>query len=163
MILDDLGGPGLRLVVCGMAAGDLSAERGAYYADPGNSFWTTMYAIGMTPDLVRPVDWRKLAERCIGFTDLVKHHHGIDASLPKGAPDPERVRKLICQWQPHALAFNGMKAAKVFIARRKISPGLQPETIGATRIWALPSTSGMARRYWDITHWQALADSLPPV
>ena len=35
-VLPDVLGPGLRIVFCGMAAGDRSAREGAYYADPGN-------------------------------------------------------------------------------------------------------------------------------
>lgn len=161
-ILEDLGGQGLRLVVCGMAAGDRSAAMGAYYAGLGNKFWKTLHAVGLTPTLMDPSDWRSLAAHGIGFTDLAKHHQGIDAKLPKDAFDPARVRGIIASWQPAALAFNGLAPAKKFLGRSAVSPGLQPESIGRTAIWALPSTSGLASGHWDIAHWQAMAASLPP-
>ncbi len=43
-ILPDVLAPGLALVVCGSAAGTVSARVGAYYAGPGNRFWPTPHA-----------------------------------------------------------------------------------------------------------------------
>ena len=37
--LEDLLRPGLRLVICGTAAGTQSAAINAYYAGPANRFW----------------------------------------------------------------------------------------------------------------------------
>jgi G:T/U-mismatch repair DNA glycosylase len=42
-LLDDLLRIGLRLVICGTAAGERSAKLGAYYAGPGNKFWRTLH------------------------------------------------------------------------------------------------------------------------
>jgi double-stranded uracil-DNA glycosylase len=48
-ILPDLLADGLDLVICGTAAGAVSAARGAYYAGPGNRFWATLADTGLTP------------------------------------------------------------------------------------------------------------------
>jgi hypothetical protein len=41
-VLPDLLAPGLRLVVCGSAAGVRSAQLGQYYAGRGNKLWRTL-------------------------------------------------------------------------------------------------------------------------
>ena len=49
MILPDRLQAGLRLVLCGTAAGRVSALRGQYYAGPGNLFWPLLAETGLTP------------------------------------------------------------------------------------------------------------------
>ena len=48
MVLPDLIADDLDVVFRGTAAGTASAVKGAYYAGPGNVFWPTLYAIGLT-------------------------------------------------------------------------------------------------------------------
>src|SRR5438105_2649456 len=45
-ILTDVLREGLRVVFCGTAVGPTSARVGAYYARPGNQFWSVLYEIG---------------------------------------------------------------------------------------------------------------------
>ena len=158
-ILEDLLRPGLRLVICGTAAGTRSAMLKAYYAGPGNKFWKTMHEIGLTPERIAPRDWRRLDDYHIGFTDLAKTHFGMDTELPAGCFDPERLRRAISEFQPAALAFNSKKAGQVFYGRSTIDYGLQGK-IGQTAIWVLPSTSGAASGAWNIAPWKDLAASL---
>ena len=47
--LQDLLSPGLDLVVCGTAASSVSAEKGQYYAGPGNRLWSVLAETGLTP------------------------------------------------------------------------------------------------------------------
>ena len=159
-ILQDLLAPGLRLVVCGTAASTRSAEIGAYYAGPGNKFWATLHAVGLTPRLFAPQEWRSLAALGIGLTDLVKRHSGMDKDLPPAAFDVNRVRASIERHQPSVLAFNGKTAAKAFFGRVLVDYGRQEAKIGQTSIWVLPSTSGAASGAWSIEPWRALAEDL---
>jgi TDG/mug DNA glycosylase family protein len=161
-ILEDLLRPGLRLVICGTAASTRSAELRAYYAGPGNKFWRTLYAIGLTPDLLAPAAWRMLDTFGIGVTDLAKRHSGMDKDLPAGSFDAARVRAAIEANRPRIVAFNGKTAAKAFLGRKIGDYGRQPEMIGDTSVWALPSTSGAASGAWTMAPWQALADRLGP-
>ncbi len=39
---------------CGTAVGNVSAQRGAYYAGPGNMFWPTLHGAGLTPRRLQP-------------------------------------------------------------------------------------------------------------
>lgn len=157
-ILEDLLRANLRLVICGTAAGTRSAQLGAYYAGPGNKFWRTIHAIGLTPHLVAPEEWRSLDAFGIGFTDMEKHHFGMDKDLPVGCFDAKRLQAAIEAFQPDTLAFNGKAAARAFYGLKPIEYGRHEKGIGKTAIWVLPSTSGAASGAWSIGPWQALAD-----
>lgn len=159
-VLPDLLRPGLRLVFCGTAASTRSAALGAYYAGPGNKFWRAIHAVGLTPRLLAPQEWRMLDALGIGFTDMAKAHFGMDRDLPAGAFDAPRLQMAIEQFQPDILAFNGKTAAKAYFGMPSAGYGRQPARIGRTAIWVLPSTSGAASGAWSIGPWQALADSL---
>lgn len=158
----DLLEPGLKVVFCGTALGRVSAERKAYYANPGNFFWRTLHATGLTPELIRPEDYARLLAYGIGLTDLCKAHFGNDAELPDGALDAAALRAKIDRFQPAILAFTSKTGASVFLGKPTgaIPLGLQPERIGVTLIHVLPSPSGQARIFWDQSVWQSLADAV---
>jgi len=151
---------GLRVVFCGSALGDVSWERKAYYANPGNRFWQTLEEVGLTPRRLAPREYPRLVYWGIGLTDLVKTDHGQDTQIFDGHVDLDRARRLlrskVLRWQPLVLAFTSRTAAARFLGWR-CSPGRQEECIGRTVVWILPSTSGLARRFFDIALWRELA------
>jgi double-stranded uracil-DNA glycosylase len=155
-ILPDVLPPGLCLVFCGTAPGAASARAGAYYAGPGNRFWTTLHEVGLTPVLLRPAEFARLPEFGIGLTDVSKTASGSDGEVGTRGFDPERLTAAIAAAAPSHLAFNGKNAARAALGRA-VTPGPQPERIGGARVWVLPSTSGAARRFWDIEPWNELA------
>ena len=59
-MLNDVLTPGLKLVVCGTAAGEVSAVCGDYYAGPGNKFWSVLFEIGLTPRRLAPREYKEL-------------------------------------------------------------------------------------------------------
>ncbi len=61
--------------------------------------------------------------------------------------------------QPEFLAFTSKTAGERFLGGRK-DYGEQIETIGKTRIWILPSTSGAANGSWRPDIWHAFADQV---
>ena len=156
-LLPDLLAPNLRLVICGTAAGTVSAVRKAYYAGPGNRFWTVLHQVGLTPRQLRPEQYRELLKFRIGLTDVAKQQSGSDADLDFRRSDPATTYQKILEYQPSVLAFNGKKAAQVFLGRRKVEFGLQSDRIDQTLLFVAPSTSGAAGRYWDIDHWHELS------
>ena len=155
-VLPDVLDHGLRIVFCGSAAGRASALRGAYYAGPGNRFWPTLAAIGLTPSELSPEDFPRLTDYGLGLTDIAKEASGADHQLPSGSDDPAALRVKILRFAPQVLAFVGKRAAEAYL-NRGTDYGLQAERLGPTRIFVLPSPSGAARRYWDISWWHALA------
>ncbi len=141
---------------CGSAAGRVSALRGAYYAGPGNRFWSTLAATGLTPTLLTPEAFPNLTDYGLGLTDIAKDASGADHQLPPGSDDPAALRAKILRFAPQVLAFVGKRAAEAYLGRAA-DYGLQSERLGRTRIFVLPSPSGAARGYWDVSWWHALA------
>jgi len=155
--LPDLLAPGLRLLVCGSAAGTVSARAGAYYAHPRNRFWPTLHAIGLTPEPLAPAEYARLLDLGIGLTDMAKAAVGRDDQLPPGAYDGRRLRRLLARFRPRVLAFNGKAPAAAFLGERAPAYGRQAEDTEGAAVFVLPSTSPAALYYWDVTHWQAMA------
>lgn len=155
-ILPDVLGPGLKLVFCGTAAGKRSAAEHAYYAHPGNLFWRALHTVGLTPRLLAPYEFLLLPQFGIGLTDLAKHHSGNDVELPRDAFDVDALYRKIKCFQPRILAFTSKNAARAALGHA-VDYGLQPERIGRTQLFVLPSPSGQARGHWDLLPWQCLA------
>lgn len=70
MILPDVLASDLVVVFCGTAAGNRSAQMGAYYAGIGNRLWPTLHQIGLTPRLLQPTEFWQALDYGIGLTDL---------------------------------------------------------------------------------------------
>lgn len=155
-VLPDVLAPDLAIVFCGSAAGAVSARRGAYYAGPGNAFWPTLAAVGLTPRLLAPREYACITRYGLGLTDLAKAVAGADRILAREHFDCEGLRHRILQYRPRILAFTGKRAAREFVGHA-IDYGPLAETIGTTQLFVLPSPSGAARRYWDERPWRALA------
>lgn len=159
-LIPDVLTDGLDIVFCGSALGDVSWARRAYYANRGNRFWKTLAEVELTPRLLAPQDYPLLEIWRIGLTDLVKTDHGQDAHIFDGHVDLDEarasLRAKVLRWQPRVLAFTSRTAAARFLGAG-VAPGRQQEGIGQTVVWVLPSTSGLARSFFDIGPWRDLA------
>jgi double-stranded uracil-DNA glycosylase len=155
-LVPDLLAPDLKLVFCGTAPSKASAAARAYYAKPGNRFWPTLHSVGLTPRRFKPVEYPELLELGIGLTDLCKIHSGTDEQLPPGAFDIPVLRRKIETYRPQWVAFTSKNAAQSLLSR-KAEYGLQAEMIGRTRLFVLPSPSGLATKFWDEYWWKELA------
>ena len=155
-ILPDILAPGLDVVFCGSAAGAVSARVGAYYAGPGNRFWPTLHAIGLTPVLLAPREYPRLIEFGIGATDLNKVESGADTALTRGADDRAGLIAKLAAARPRAIAFNGKRAAGVFLTAKTLAYGRQRDAWHDIPVFVLPSTSRRAGAFWDEAPWQAL-------
>ncbi len=158
-ILPDMLRPGLRLVFCGTAASRRSARERAYYAHPGNAFWRTLHEVGITPRRFAPGEFPRLLDLGIGLTDLAKHHSGNDNQLPGDAFDVTALCRRIELHAPRIMAFTSKNAARA-VLKRPVDYGWQPQEIGSTRLFVLPSPSGQARSSWSLEPWQELAAAI---
>jgi TDG/mug DNA glycosylase family protein len=158
-ILPDLLRPDLDLVICGTAAGAISAARGAYYANPGNRFWSVLAETGLTPHRFRPEEFPRLTALGIGLTDVCKSAAGQDDALPRQAFDRARLAEAMRRFRPRLLAFNSKRAAAEFLGlpTGRLSYGPLPPMPDVPPIMVLPSTSGLACRAWDPAPWRAMA------
>jgi double-stranded uracil-DNA glycosylase len=161
-VLPDRLRPGLKLVFCGTAAGRQSALQKAYYAHGQNRFWRTLHEVGLTPSLFAPHDYEKLWNLGIGLTDIAKHAYGMDHQLPEGALGEQAVAALkarIKKAKPSILAFTSLNGGRKVMGPRAAA-GEQPEMLGDTRIFILPSPSPLAANHWDIGPWRNLAKAV---
>jgi TDG/mug DNA glycosylase family protein len=161
-VLPDVLPQGLRIVFCGTAVGTVSAARGAYYAHPQNKFWSALHAVGLTPRLMRPEQYADLPNWGLGLTDIAKHVSGMDRELPRGALGREACAALDARIRaaaPRLLAFTSLTGGRRYLGRAA-GFGEQPERIGATRVWLLPSPSPTAGWNWEQNKhwWRVLAD-----
>lgn len=161
-IIADVLAPGLRVVFCGTQPGTQSAARRAYYAGRGNRFWPTLHQIGLTSRRLDPEDFREVLSFGIGLTDLAKRTSGPDSVIEPSHVDVARLRESIRHYQPAVLAFNSKKAASYALTKPtgRLGYGAQADLFEGSRVFVLPSTSGLASGLWDIRHWHDLAESL---
>lgn len=160
-ILPDVLAPGLRVVFCGTAPGTRSARDGAYYAHPGNYFWRTLFAVGLTPRQLAPAEFRTVLTFGIGLTDIAKHAFGSDAELPRNAFDAAALQRKLRRCRPCIIAFTSKNAARagLGLGSRPIDCGEQADGLAGSRVFVLPSPSGQARGFWDIQPWHAVASA----
>lgn len=159
MILPDVLAPNLRVVFCGTAAGHASARRAYYYAGRGNKFWPTLHITGLTPFELAPPEFPSLLEHGIGLTDLCKTHSGSDVEVGRARFDIKGLTTRIETNSPRVLAFNGVNAGRAVLGSLD---GYGPQTTSFAHVetWVLPSTSGAANKYWDLSWWQKLQQCL---
>src|SRR5579863_8365636 len=69
--LDDLVGPHLRVLFCGINPGTLSGDLGLHFARPGNRFWKLLCAGGFTESVLSPAEQHTVPGLGIGITNLV--------------------------------------------------------------------------------------------
>ncbi|HEY1876691.1 MAG TPA: mismatch-specific DNA-glycosylase [Rhizomicrobium sp.] len=161
-VLPDRLKPGLKLVFCGTAAGRQSALQQAYYAHGQNKFWKTLYEVELTPSLFLPHDYEKLWEFGIGLTDIAKYAYGMDHQLPGEALGPKAVAALVARIRkvrPAILAFTSLNGGRKVMGARA-EAGEQPERMGETRVFIMPSPSPLAANHWDIGPWRDLAKAV---
>ncbi len=158
-LIPDVLAPDLDVVFCGTAPSAASFAAGAPYAKPGNRFWPTLHNVGLTPRRLAPAEFRLLTEFGLGFTDVCKGHFGQDAELPPEAFDPDALQRKIELYRPRFVAFTSKRAASEALGLRKVDYGPLPEPMAKATLWVLPSTSGLATRFWDESWWQRLADA----
>ncbi len=155
-LVPDLLATDLRLVFCGTAPSKASAAAIAYYAKPGNRFWPTLAAVGITPRLFAPHEFRELHALGIGLTDLCKIHSGTDAQLPDDAFDLPAFEEKLTRYRPAWVAFTSKNAAQSYFGHA-VDYGVQEARLEYTRFFVLPSPSGLATRFFDINVWHTLA------
>lgn len=148
-VLPDIVGPEPRIVFCGQAGAESITSREHYYETPGNSFWESLHACGLVPDLLGPQDDHRLPEHGLGLTDLVGH---IDPGTGRQRAwvEVEELLDKVERWAPDWLAFTSKGAAQE--AARAIGrppPRLLGTTewyVARTQVFVLPGTSGANRR-----------------
>ena len=149
---------GLRLVFVGYNPGLESARLGHYYAFRGNVFWRQLSASGLVPRAVGYEDDASLLEVGIGFTDLCSRptKRAAELSGEELHVGASNLHAELLEHQPRFAVFSGKGIYPIFARHalgvrsselRRRAYGAQPERIGATIPWVVPSSSGLASRW----------------
>ena len=156
-LVPDLLAPGLDLVFCGTAPSPASFKARAYYANPGNAFWPTLHAVGLTPERLAPQRYPELLAWGIGLTDLNKTEYGSDHELSADAMDATSLHAKLRRFRPAAVAFTSKHAASLALSMKSPAYGRQAELLEGAVVFVLASPSGRARSFWTIEPWRAAA------
>lgn len=155
--LPDLLVAGLDVVFVGINPSVYSAERGRYFARPGNKFWpcvsrsvlTVAARAGLDVATLGPEHDRALLAYGIGFTDLVKRPtpKASDLSAAELAAGVARLLAKIERDRPRVACFHGVTGYRYVhraLTQRAtpIALGEQDVRAGATRIFLVPNPSG---------------------
>ncbi|MFI6143768.1 G/U mismatch-specific DNA glycosylase [Streptomyces griseus] len=147
--MPDLIADDLVLLLCGINPGLGSAAVGHHFANPGNRLWPALHRAGFTPRQLSGVEDRELLTLGIGITSLVgrptaRASELSTAELRAGGRDLRaRIRRLRPAW----LAMLGIGAYRVAFDAPDATIGPQETMIGSTRMWVLPSPSGLNAHY----------------
>jgi TDG/mug DNA glycosylase family protein len=141
----DLVAPDLKVLFCGINPGLYTAAIGHHFGRPGNRFWPALHGAGFTPRQFAPWEERELLPLGYGITNMVERTTAAASELSpeEYVAGGERLRALVAEYRPRVVAFMGIGAYRTAFARPKAQLGLQPETLGTTALWALPSPSGL--------------------
>ena len=156
-LIPDLLAPGLDLVFCGTAPSPASFKARAYYANPGNAFWPTLHAVGLTPERLAPQRFPELLGFGIGLTDLNKTEVGSDHELTAEAMDAVSLHAKLRRFRPAAIAFTSKNAASLGLGLKTPAYGRQPDLLEGAVVFVLASPSGRARSFWTIAPWREAA------
>jgi len=156
-LVPDLLAPGLDLVFCGTAPSPASFKARAYYANPGNAFWPTLHAVGLTPERLAPARYPELLTLGIGLTDLNKTEYGSDHELSPHAMDAAALHAKLRRFRPAAVAFTSKHAASLALGVKSPAYGSQAEPIEDAVAFVLASPSGRARSFWTLAPWREVA------
>jgi TDG/mug DNA glycosylase family protein len=145
----DVIAPDLKILFCGINPGLYSAAVGHHFARPGNRFWPTLYAAGLTHRLFSAFEDSLLLEVGYGITNIVERATTSAAELlqeeyVKGA---KRLEAKIRRYSPRVVAVLGVVAYRTAFGNKDAVVGRQEREIGGARVWVLPNPSGLNAHY----------------
>jgi TDG/mug DNA glycosylase family protein len=139
----DILAPGLRCVFCGINPGRRSSAAGQHFANPRNDFWRLLADSGLTPRRLEPAEQWTLLELGYGLTNAAYRTTKGSGDLRRAdfQGSPGRLRRLAAELRPAWMAFVGKSAFQGAFGVSRCELGPQARTLGATRLFVLPSTS----------------------
>jgi double-stranded uracil-DNA glycosylase len=155
--VDDLVGPGLRLLFVGINPGLWTAAVGTHFAHPTNRFYPALAAAGITDYEVDRVagmtdsDRAHLISRGVGITNLVRRAspRANELSREELREGGGRLQRFVAEHRPAVVAIAGVTAYRDAFGERGAALGRQPETLesathwSGAALWVVPNPSGL--------------------
>ena len=146
--------PGLDIVFIGLNPSSISVREGHYFANPRNRFWAALNGSGLLPVELSPALDGQLMDYGIGLTDLIKRPTSQASGLKvsdyrQGAPV---LKAKLLHYRPAIACFQGMMCYRAYLKYAEDRPekpglGLQPHSIGQTRVFVVPNPSPANAQY----------------
>ena len=150
--------PGLDIVFIGLNPSSISVREGHYFANPRNRFWTALNGSDLVPVPLSPALDQQLLDHGIGLTDLIKRPTSQASGLKvsdyrHGAPI---LKAKLLDYRPAIACFHGMMCYRAYLKyadglpeglKEKPDLGLQPHSIGQTRVFVVPNPSPANAQY----------------
>ncbi|MFK7917235.1 MAG: mismatch-specific DNA-glycosylase [Ilumatobacter sp.] len=149
--VDDLIGPGLRLLFVGINPGLWTAATKTHFAHPGNRFYPALYqagiierevdrGVGMSDD-----DRTHVIERGIGITNVARRATAKASELSKSElrEGGKELRALVRRERPPVVAVAGITAYRTAFGEPKAVMGEQVGGFEGARLWIVPNPSGL--------------------
>lgn len=149
--VDDLVGPGLKLLFVGINPGLWTAAVGAHFARRGNRFWPALHRAGITPTLVDPSDGMSATDRAmvlaagVGITNVVPiaTARADELTREQVRAGGERLVERVEELRPGVVAVLGVTVFRQAFDRPATVQGPQPDLLGGARLWVLGNPSGL--------------------
>jgi double-stranded uracil-DNA glycosylase len=155
--VDDLVGPGLRLLFVGINPGLWTAAVKTHFAHPTNRFYPALAAAGITDYEVDRVagmtaaDRAHLVARGVGITNLVRRATARASELSREElrEGGERLQRFVADHRPKVVAIAGISAYRHAFGERGAVLGRQPDTFdgpihrSGAALWVVPNPSGL--------------------
>jgi len=141
----DVIAPDLRVLFVGINPGLYSAAVGHHFARPGNRFWPTLAASGLTPRIFSPCEERELLSLGVGITNVVARTTASADELERDelVEGAAGLTAKVRRYRPLVVAVLGITAYRTAFERARAAIGPQEERIGGSHIWVLPNPSGL--------------------
>ena len=145
----DVIAPGLDVLFCGINPGLYSGAVGHHFARPGNRFWKSLEASGLTERVLSPFEEHELLDRGLGITNLVERATATAGELDRDEliEGGRRLERKVCRFRPRFVAFLGVTAYRTSFGRKAARAGAQATTICGSVVWLLPNPSGLNAHY----------------
>jgi TDG/mug DNA glycosylase family protein len=149
--VDDLIGPGVKLLFVGINPGLWTAAVNAHFARGGNRFWPALHQAGILPRRVdaragmSAADRQMVLSAGIGITNLVAVATArADELTPQQLREgTTRLTALVGTLRPRVVAMLGLTAYRQAFGERAAAAGRQERRLGDSELWVLPNPSGL--------------------
>jgi TDG/mug DNA glycosylase family protein len=149
--VDDLVGPGLRLLFVGINPGLWTAATGTHFAHPGNRFYPALLRAGVIEHQIDrgagmdEADRQHMIRRGVGITNLVNRAttKASELSAEELRSGGERLVAFVERHRPAVVAIAGITAYRTAFGVRRAELGRQPEPFAGAELWIVPNPSGL--------------------
>ncbi|NMM83483.1 mismatch-specific DNA-glycosylase [Rhodococcus sp. SRB_17] len=149
--IDDLIGPGCRLLFVGINPGLWTAATGAHFARPGNRFYPALLRAGIIEREINPAngmsdeDKQHLIDRGVGITNLAVRAtaRADELTAEELAVGGVRVHQVVKETKPVVVAFAGITAYRTAFGDKKAKAGRQDQDFEGVALWIVPNPSGL--------------------